>query len=211
MLSLPVSLFPVSVLPVSSLPVSLLPGSSLPEVFFAIVKLVLAEPSGTSFRVKLLGGTDDLNAGQAIDRTGVRLGISFPCGKALDELSQRSSVSFGKIPVSVNGLSCSLSGLENKTNDLIEKNTPPEDVASFLFEYLSRVLLRLTENLRECCGDLPILFAGGVMANTRIRENLSKQKNIFFASPALSSDNACGVGLLARERYERILRGLSLS
>lgn len=164
-----------------------------------------------TFSCEKVGGTTDLNAGQAIDRTGVRLGIPFPCGKTLDELSQRSNVSFGKIPVSVNGLSCSLSGLENKTNGLIEKSTPPEEVASFLFEYLSRVLLRLTENLRECCGDLPILFAGGVMANTRIRENLSKQKNVFFASPALSSDNACGVGLLARERYERILRGLSLS
>ena len=136
--------------------------------------IVLCEKrSDGTFSCEKIGGTSDLNAGQAVDRTGVRLGIPFPCGKELDRLAQNSSASFGKISVSTNGLSCSLSGLENKTNALIEKGTPREDIAAYLFEYLSRVLLSLIENLRKQYGLLPILLAGGVMANTRIRKNLS--------------------------------------
>lgn len=52
-------------------------------------ELVLAEPSGTSFRVTLLGGTDDLNAGQAIDRTGVLMGLHFPCGQEMEFACKR--------------------------------------------------------------------------------------------------------------------------
>ncbi len=165
------------------------------------IVLCRKEQNGEIFCEKI-GGTNDLNAGQAIDRTGVRMGLRFPCGKELDLLSRKSTADFGKIRVSVKGLSCSLSGLENKTVDMLENGAPAQDVAAFLFEYLSTVLQKLTENLRVKYPNLPILFAGGVMSNSRIRENLSKIDNVFFASPALSSDNACGVGLLAMEKYQ---------
>ena len=165
--------------------------------------IVLCHRESGSILCEKIGGTTDLNAGQAIDRTGVRLGIPFPCGKALDELSQKSTADFGKIPVSVSGTDCSLSGLENKTNALIEKGTASADIAAYLFEYLSRVLTVLTENLRKEYGDIPVLFAGGVMANSRIRQNLLKIQNVYFASPSLSSDNACGIGIMA---YECALR-----
>ena len=148
-----------------------------------------------------IGGTNDLNAGQAIDRTGVLLGLQFPCGKELDGLSAFSNADFGKIKVSVDGLSCSLSGLENKTRDLIAKGAKKEDVAAFLFEYLSCVLTKLCTNVREEYKDIPILFAGGVMSNTRIRQNLSKLENVYFARRDLSSDNACGCALIACEKY----------
>lgn len=158
------------------------------------------QPNG-EISCEKLGGTSDLNAGQAIDRTGVRIGLRFPCGKELDSLSQGSTADFGSIRVSVKGLFCSLSGLENKTIGMLENGAEACDVAAFLFEYLSAVLRKLTMNLRAEYPTLPILFAGGVMSNSRIRENLSKIDNVFFASTALSSDNACGVGLLAAERY----------
>ncbi len=149
-----------------------------------------------------IGGTTDLNAGQAIDRTGVLMGLRFPCGKELDELSKSSNADFGKIKVSVKGFECSLSGLENKTKKLIDSNTAKEDIAAFLFEYLSAVISKLCDSLESEYPSLPILFAGGVMSNTRIRENISKRKNVYFASAALSSDNACGTALLAYNKYK---------
>ncbi len=149
----------------------------------------------------IIGGTSDLNAGQAIDRTGVMLGMRFPCGKELDSLSALSTADFGKIKVSVTGLDCSLSGLENKTRDMHKNGEKNCDIAAFLFEYLSTVLSKLTDNLKEKYGDIPVLFAGGVMSNTIIRKNLSKKQNVYFASAELSSDNACGISLLAFEKY----------
>lgn len=155
-----------------------------------------------SIACEKIGGTTDLNAGQAIDRTGVMLGLRFPCGKELDEMSCSSSARFGKIKVSVEGLSCSVSGLENKTKTMAAQGVPPCDIAAFLFEYLSCVLGALTDNLKEKYSLLPVLFAGGVMSNTRIRKNLSKRANVFFASPELSSDNACGTSLLAYNKFK---------
>ena len=163
--------------------------------------IVLCEKKQGHISCERIGGTSDLNAGQAIDRTGVLLGLKFPCGKALDELSQSSVSDFGKIKISVSGLSCSISGLENKTRDMIKNNLPPCDIAAFLFEYLSCVLAKLCENIRSDFPDLPILFAGGVMSNSRIRKNLSQLENVYFARAELSSDNACGCALIASEKY----------
>lgn len=159
------------------------------------------EPDG-NILCERIGGTTDLNAGQAIDRTGVLMGMRFPCGKELDALSQSSDADFGKIKVSVKGFECSLSGLENKTKALIDSGTAKEDIAAFLFEYLSCVLEKLTMALFEEYKGTPVLFAGGVMSNTRIRKNLSKHKNVYFASAALSADNACGTALLAYNKYK---------
>ena len=53
-----------------------------------------------------------LKGGQAIDRTGVRLGLSFPCGKELERLASESKHKNKSQKASVDGLYCSLSGIE---------------------------------------------------------------------------------------------------
>ena len=49
-------------------------------------ELLLVEPG---LRPKVIGGTEDLSAGQLIDRTGQVLGLDFPAGKAIDALSRQ--------------------------------------------------------------------------------------------------------------------------
>ena len=39
------------------------------------------------FYTELLGGTSDLNAGQIIDRIGVKMGLPFPAGRYIEELA----------------------------------------------------------------------------------------------------------------------------
>lgn len=167
--------------------------------------IVFCKKTNDSFSCERIGGTTDLNAGQAIDRAGVLLGLRFPCGKELDKMSLQSDATFGNIKVSVNGLDCSLSGLENKTKKMTDEQLPSEDIAAFLFEYLSTVLIKLADNIRDKYSDIPILFAGGVMSNSRIRKNLSQKENIFFSSPELSSDNACGTALLAYQKHKTVM------
>ena len=50
-------------------------------------ELLYVVPDGVSVRAECIGGTSDISAGQLIDRTGKRLGLAFPAGKAVDELS----------------------------------------------------------------------------------------------------------------------------
>jgi tRNA A37 threonylcarbamoyltransferase TsaD len=60
----------------------------------------------------------------------------------------------------------------------------------------------LTLEAKKECGELPVLYAGGVMSNKYIREYLSKRHDAAFAPAEYSADNACGTAILAARRYE---------
>jgi N6-L-threonylcarbamoyladenine synthase len=48
---------------------------------------------------------------------------------------------------------------------------------------------------------MPILYVGGVMSNTIIKNKLKNGVNAYFAEPEFSSDNASGIALLARNAF----------
>ena len=52
---------------------------------------------GNRFQSDIIGGSLDISAGQLIDRVGVKMGLDFPCGKALDELSKTLQKEFSRI------------------------------------------------------------------------------------------------------------------
>ncbi len=151
---------------------------------------------------KIVGGTKDLNAGQAIDRCGVALGLPFPCGAQMDIISRSSKEAFSP-RVSVDGTYCNFSGLENITLKMIQDGVSTEDVCKYVFTYVGKSLLKITENLRREYPGMPVLYAGGVMSNTYIRELLSKMPNVFFALPQYSCDNAFGTACLAHFQYSK--------
>ena len=60
----------------------------------------------------------------------------------------------------------------------------------------------MTDALREKYPDIPIIYAGGVMSSAYISERLShKRKDVYFAKPAFSADNAAGIALLCRKKH----------
>ncbi len=147
-----------------------------------------------------IGTSSDLHAGQAVDRVGLLLGLRFPCGPALEQLSGQEP--FPKCKVSVKGLNCSLSGVENQAKQRLQAGQTPAEIAAFTLAFLTKSLEKMCQNTREIYPALPILFAGGVMSNRRIQDALSRLGNVAFASPAFSADNAAGVALLCRKRME---------
>ena len=158
---------------------------------------VLVRPHAEGgFSADLLASSLDLKAGQAIDRVGVMLGLPFPAGRALEELALRSSASF-RIRPSMKGASCSLSGIENKCRNMVERGTPPEDIALFCLLSVEAALDAMAAALLQERPGLPLLFAGGVMSNSILRRDLTKKYGATFAEPAFSSDNAAGVAVLA--------------
>ena len=159
-------------------------------------------PVEGSFRCEIIGGTSDASAGQIIDRTGVLLGMTFPCGKALDECAA-ASTKILPITSHVRGGSFSLSGLQNKCEAFHKDGECDADIARFLFASLARNLSRATMNIRKERGMRPVLYVGGVMANRLIRSELAALPDTLFASAELSSDNACGIAALAYENHIR--------
>ncbi len=153
-------------------------------------------------RVTLLGQTLDLNAGQVIDRVGVMLGLGFPCGAELEALAENAERSKG-VKISVKGFDCNLAGVENMAKKRLEDGESPKSVAAFTLDSVLKTLDKMTENLVAAYPELPILYAGGVMACARIKKAISQKYRALFALPELSGDNAVGTALLAKNKFEQ--------
>ena len=158
---------------------------------------VLVKPDKENIiSTEIIGESADLNAGQAIDRTGVLLGMKFPCGAELERLAKGSNKEF-KIKPSVKGCSCSLSGVENKVKAMLKNSESPCDIAKFAIDYINVNLEAMTVALLERHGNMPVLFAGGVSSNETIRKNFENKFNAYFAEPQFSCDNAAGLAVYA--------------
>ena len=152
------------------------------------------------FRPQIVAKSLDLKAGQAVDRVGVMLGLSFPAGPEMDLLARESTAEFQIRPVIKDG-NCSLSGIENQCQRLWEKGTSPSDIARYCVEAICAAVDGMTAELLKKYGRLPIAFAGGVMSNSIIQERLSKKYGASFAAPAYSCDNAAGIAYLTYHQY----------
>ena len=149
----------------------------------------------TLLRTELVARSLDLKAGQAIDRVGVMLGLAFPAGPALDELSRQSDKQYKIKPFLRDG-DCSLSGLQNRCEQMMQAGEAHCDIARYCMEYICAALRGMTRQLTETYPGLPLLYSGGVMSNSLIRERFTKEFGAVFAAPGFSSDNAAGVAVL---------------
>lgn len=164
-------------------------------------ELLIVRATDDGFDAEIVGGTKDLNAGQIIDRIGVFLGMPFPAGPHLE----RAALEYvGKIPskkVSVNGMYANLSGLENLARKMYDETNDAALTSAFVFDYLGNSITRMCEGLVDEYGNMPFVFAGGVMCNSIIKNKLKSRFDARFAEPMLSADNAVGIAELARLRF----------
>ncbi len=160
-------------------------------------EVLLVRPNGNDFLCEIIGGTLDISAGQAIDRVGVSLGLSFPCGAALEKLA----LAYAGKPFTKKGCVkdgyCNLSGLENMALDMQKKGVPKEEIAAFVLYFIGWTLMELTASVREKHPNIPIVYSGGVMSCSLLKQMLAGDGK-YFAEPAMSADNAVGIAHLAR-------------
>lgn len=169
-------------------------------------ELLRVEPEGHTVRAEAVGGTSDIAAGQLVDRAGVLLGLPFPVGKALDALyPEADDTSFFR--VKLNDLTFSLSGMENKVKELLERGEKPANIARFTIDTVMNVLVRATEEAQKRWPGLPVLCSGGVASNRQIRAAMEKNCGAVFAQPQYATDNALGVAILVHRALEREVKG----
>ncbi len=165
-------------------------------------ELLRVEPEGHTVRAEVVGGTSDIAAGQLVDRAGVLLGLPFPAGKALDALyPEADDTSFFR--VKLNGLTFSLSGMENKVKELAEKGETSANIARFTIDTILNVLVRATREAQKKWPGLPVLCSGGVASNRQIRAAMERECGSVFAQPQYATDNALGVAILTHRALER--------
>ena len=161
-------------------------------------ELLSITPEGKNVRAEKIGGTSDISAGQIMDRTGKLLALPFPAGKALDQLSQ--GVEVKPFRVKTQGLTFSLSGLENQVAAFYQRTNSPEETAAFAVSSVCDVVLRTTREAQKQYPGLEVVFSGGVASNVTLRRVCGFG---VFAAPQFSTDNAMGVAVLAERLNQR--------
>ena len=148
-------------------------------------------------RITPLGTSSDLYAGQAVDRLGVKLGFPFPAGVYV---SEQAALCKEKVhsKVSVHGLTCSLSGLENQCAKLLADGHDAAYVCKYCLLCVGETLVRMANNALAEHPGLPVVFAGGVMSSDLIRTYVTNRvPNAHFVPGKFASDNAIGISILA--------------
>ena len=165
-------------------------------------ELLHVVPDGVSVRAECIGGTSDISAGQLIDRTGKRLGLAFPAGKAVDELSLQAQKR-SSFKVKVNQSTFSFSGIENKMNALAEAGEGPAEICWYVLAAIIGAVETATRQALERYPGLPVLCAGGVASNQLLRQRMIRRCGAVFAEPRFSTDNAMGVAILTWRALEK--------
>ena len=155
-----------------------------------------------AFSIEPLGRSEDLHAGQLVDRVGVLLGCGFPAGKEMEALASQAANRDMRIPASVRELTCSLSGAETAAQRALHQGAEPSEVAFGIYDLLARTLTKLLTNAARQRGERLVLLCGGVASSLLLRELLRErcQLPLFFGESRFSSDNAVGVAALGYDR-----------
>lgn len=124
------------------------------------------------------------------------LGITFPCGKELDRLSLQSDTEYKIKPTMLDG-NCSLSGVENKARNMIDKGESPQNVSKFVLTYIAETVSSMLDGVIQKYGNLPVAFSGGVASNSLLRKTINERYNAYFAASEFSLDNAAGTAIYA--------------
>jgi N6-L-threonylcarbamoyladenine synthase len=168
-----------------------------------------------------LGATLDDAAGEAFDKIARYLGLGFPGGPAIDRAARegrRDAHAFPRPMRDEPGYDLSLSGLKSavvrELDRLDAAGTPVHlpDVAASFQEAIVDVQVVKTMRAAADLGAPTVLLAGGVAANSRLRERFEEAcraagVRLVVPSPRLCTDNgamvaAAGANLLAAGRVD---------
>lgn len=164
--------------------------------------LVLMKKHGD---VEFIGGTRDDAAGEAFDKTARLLGLPYPGGpsisKAALEWSGEKSITLPRPLLDEKSFEFSFSGLKtavlrevNKLNEIGQLEENISQVAHEVQEAIVEVVVRKTLSAVKQYTVQTLLIAGGVAANSRLKERFqdSVPSNVVLhiPSPKLCTDNA---------------------
>ncbi|MCF7807584.1 MAG: tRNA (adenosine(37)-N6)-threonylcarbamoyltransferase complex transferase subunit TsaD [Candidatus Marinimicrobia bacterium] len=158
---------------------------------------------------KLIGQTRDDAAGEAFDKVARLLGIGYPGGPLIDKLSKEGNPDFHRFSRSAfpGTYDFSFSGLKTNVLQYAQKqdkgfiNAKLPDIAASFQEAVVDALATQTMQAAEDLGHSRIVLAGGVAANSRLREKMlhfTEEKSIQLYQPDLKycTDNAAMIAYL---------------
>ena len=179
------------------------PNLELPVVVLLVsgghTLLVLMEGHG---RYRILGSTIDDAAGEAFDKVARWLGLGYPGGPAIDAIAMEGDPTAIRFPRAMldDGYDFSFSGLKTSVVNHVRRNPEvhTEDVAASFQEAVVDVLVSKARRAARDHGARGLCLAGGVAANSVLRERLldacvADGLHAFLPSRSMCTDNAAMV------------------
>jgi N6-L-threonylcarbamoyladenine synthase len=168
------------------------------------------------FDMEIIGQTTDDAAGEALDKTSKVLGLPYPGGPLIDKYARQGNRDAYKFPEpQIPGFDFSFSGLKTSIMYFIRdnvKNNPnflQENMADICASVEYRVVTILLNKLKKAAieyGIKDIALAGGVSANTGLREGLTQLAaqqgwNAFIPKFEYCTDNAAMIAIAGYYKY----------
>lgn len=162
-----------------------------------------------------MGQTRDDAAGEAFDKVAKMLGLGYPGGVAIEEISRKGDplrIRFPRPYLDKANFDFSFSGLKSAVRRHIETHDFKENIADIVAGFQEAVADVLTFKLMQAalsrrCSRIAVV--GGVAANSRLREKIQesaaeKGLSVFIPSLAFCGDNAA---MIAAAGYHSLRAG----
>ena len=168
------------------------------------------------FHHQILGKTRDDAAGEAFDKTGKILGLPYPAGPEMDQLAKKGDPGFYDFPRGMinKGFEFSFSGLktsvlyyvQERGDEFVKENL--NDICASISAAITDVLVAKLKRAAKKTGVKSILIAGGVSANSMLREKtekMAKSMNLELYIPHLEycTDNAAMIAMTGYLKADR--------
>lgn len=174
--------------------------------------LVIVKDYGT---YEIIGRTRDDAAGEAFDKVARSIGLSYPGGPKIDDLSVRGDPKAIKFPrASVEGApyDFSFSGVKSAVLNYINGckmkglEYSQADIAASFQEAVTDVLVAHTMLAAENYGIHKVAMAGGVACNKGLRRKMEEQcahrkYQLYYPEPVYCTDNAAMIGAAGYYEY----------
>ncbi|AZB21917.1 tRNA (adenosine(37)-N6)-threonylcarbamoyltransferase complex transferase subunit TsaD [Kaistella haifensis] len=170
------------------------------------------------FDMEIIGKTIDDAAGEAFDKIGKIFNLDYPAGPIIDKLAKNgdpnaftfSKPRLEKYDYSFSGVKTSVLYFiqkEIKKNpDFIKENI--ENLAASVQKTIVEILMNKLEKAAKDYNISHIAIAGGVSANSGLREAMTKNEdklgwNIYIPKFEYTTDNAAMIAMVAKLKYDR--------
>ena len=168
---------------------------------------------------QLLGESVDDAAGEAFDKTAKLLGLDYPGGPALSKMAEGGDPKRFKFPrpmTNKHGLDFSFSGLKTFAANTVRSEADEQGVnseqtkADIAYAFQDAVIDTLAIKCRRAlqqCNLKRLVIAGGVSANTALREKLAEVMNklggeVFYPRPEFCTDNGAMIAYAGLQRLK---------
>ncbi len=158
---------------------------------------------------RYLGGTRDDAAGEAFDKVAKMMGLGYPGGRTIDRLAESgnpAAIRFPRARLKKESYDFSFSGLKTAVWHYLEALSDDRqaarqaDIAASFQEAAVDMLVQPTLRAARELDVRRIVLAGGVAANSRLRQKMTQAgeaegSQVYFPSLALCTDNGAMIAL----------------